>query len=217
VIRNRLAALLLALGGATFLGLALAHLDRLSLDAVGVLLGLGGLHAALAGGVLRDRASARWLGVGLSFFWLLGAAVAVTVHPPLRWGFIALHLPLPVLLLRPDELHPRTSLSLLLTGAGLVPAVFLGWAAAGAPEAWSLWSLPVASLCAVLGAVGLARGRTWGLLLVLGAGAALTASALACEALDGRGAELVGSVGLLLGAAGAPFARPIVRFLRGGA
>lgn len=216
--RNRFAALLLGLGTLGFLGLAL-HLLQVGDPAAALApLALAGLHGTLGVGVARQRVWARWFAMGLAFFWALSALIVTGpasgfAEPGLeRWALLLLHAPLPLCLARPDDAHPRTSVSLLLTGAALAPALILVAQAIGALD--PSWIVIGGGALATAGACGLARGRTWGLLTVGLAGVALSlAGPLEPRALGAP--EMPGLVGLLLIAAGLPFANPVAAWLRG--
>jgi hypothetical protein len=209
VIRTRIATAALGLAGLALLaGAVRALLDGAPFSALAPL-ALALLYGALAWGVRRERPWARWLGMGVGLF---GVLAAVLLAPPLGWAppvverglALALHAALPLCLARPDAVHPRTSLSLLLAGAALVPALAVGVDAVGGLAcAHTGWAPLAAAALATVGTVGLARERTWGLLVVGLGGAALL--------LDDRSSL----VGLLLVVAALPFLGPVVRFLRG--
>ncbi len=213
-LRTRVAAALLAGTALLLLGDAVAPLS----PGLAKPLVLALAYGVLAYGALRARAWARWLG--------LGVALSVTLLAALDgdWILAALHAPLPLLLARPDDTHPRTAVTLLLGGAALVPVLALSTSAAlgFAPAGWLLVA---AGLLTVAALVGLARERTWGLAVAGLAGLALlahpfvatAASAGACSC--ARAAwpayhTLETALGLLLVAAALPFAGPVVRFFR---
>ncbi|MCA9607934.1 MAG: hypothetical protein KC619_20130 [Myxococcales bacterium] len=219
-LRNGIAALVFGLGANTFLFVALRPLvgcGGCCAPSSGVLLapalGLFGLHAVLALGVLGDRPWARWMGIGVGFAWVLATALVGCAASPLVWLFAALHAPLPLLLAREDDVHGRTSVSLLLAGMALPLALTLGLGELAAIEV--SWVNVLATAMVALGAFGLARQRTWGLLLCGLAGVTfLVGGLLDPVAMQRRLFELSGLVALPLMAALVPFARPIARFLR---
>ncbi len=213
--RDHLAAAILALGAIALLALAWWYAEPSTLDLVAALHAVGAivvasLHGALAVGVLRGAAAPRWIAMGLAFFWALFGLVAApsSAHDAVRAGIVLLHAPLPLLLARPDPTHPRTSLSLMLAGGAVVPALLLGAATAHLTA-----TLAIAGGLAVIGVCGLARERTWGLLLVGGAGLAFLAPTPAVSA--SCAAPHASLIGLMLVAVAAPFAAPIARWLRG--
>src|SRR5690606_32192419 len=118
--------------------------------------GMSLAYGALTYGVLRERVWSRWLG--------LGVALSMTLLFALEgeWLLVALHAPLPLLLARPDDAHPRTAVTLLLSGAALVPVLALSSSAllGARPLAWLL---VVAGALTIVATIGLARERTWGL------------------------------------------------------
>ena len=215
--RNGLAAALFAMGSATFLWFASSWFScgsgcvvRSALFSA-PLLGLAGLHAALAFGVLRDRPWARWMGIGVGFAWVLSTALIACSNPAI-WMFGALHAPLPLLLARPDGVHSRTAMSLLLTGMALPLALTLGL---GELALMSVsWTVLLGTGLAVVGAAGLARQRTWGLLMLGVAGLTYLCSGLVEPmAMHRPTFGVTGLVALPLLAALVPFARPIAGFL----
>jgi hypothetical protein len=155
--------------------------------------------------------------MGLGLFWVfaglllavprVGIADAVTE----QWLLVALHAPLPLCLARPDETHPRTSLSLLLTGAALVPTLIIGLETLVALK--TRWLAVAACTLAAAGAAGLARERSWGLLAVGAAGTALMVNGAMGARFLGGG-EFASLTGLVLLVAALPFATPIARFLK---
>lgn len=219
--KNRIAGLLFGLGAAAFFWVALRQLGPCgascatgSAALAAPALGLVALHAALAFGVLADRPWARWMGIGVGFAWVLATALVGCAASPFVWLFAALHAPLPLLLARPDAVHGRTSVSLLLAGMALPLALTLGLGELARFEV--SWVNVVATSLVVIGAVGLARERTWGLLTCGLAGLAFLVGGLVDPVAMQRSLfELSGLVALPLLAALVPFARPIARFLRG--
>jgi hypothetical protein len=212
--RTRLAAALLA---ATPVALAASILAEapLSLDVVPVVMlaGFAVTYGALAAGVWRALAPARWIGLGLALsMTILGIAYS-------EWIVVALHAPLPLLLARPDDAHPRTALTWLSVGFALVPVILLGAAGLEAlSHAASLGAMRVLSaVLALAGAVALARQRTWGLFAVVIAGLALLAPFAGMSSSRGCGGgfgTVDAMVALVLLTAALPFAGPAFRFLR---
>lgn len=227
VTRARIASLLLGLDALAFVVFAAAFALDGAIALALLPLALAGVHGAIAIGAARERAWARWLGMGLAGFWtLLACTIGLSIDlfavtdVALLGTVIAVHGSLVLLLSHPDDTHPRVATSLLLVGLTLVPLLVLGASTligglAGGRASW--WELS-ATAVALLGTVGLARSRTWGLLavglggLVLG-GLALGAAALGAAHGCACGSPL-GVLGILLLAAAVPFAGPIARFLR---
>ncbi|MCB9598054.1 MAG: hypothetical protein H6719_35390 [Sandaracinaceae bacterium] len=218
--RNRIGAGIFGLGAALFLWLGLRLLSpcgggcaagpsMLAAPAFGLMT----LHAVLALGVLGDRAWARWMGIGVGFAWVLATSLVACTASPAIWLFAALHAPLPLLLARPDGVHGRTSISLLLTGMALPLALTLGL---GELARFSVsWVNLLATGIVAVGAIGLARDRTWGLLLCGLAGVTFLAGGLLDPvAMERPLFEISGLVALPLMAALVPFARPMARWLR---
>jgi len=218
VARNRIGAALLAAGSLTFLWYALSCLASGSGCGIGrtffvaPALGLMALHATLALGVWTGRAWARWMGIGVGFAWVLCTSLIACAAPPAVLLFAALHAPLPLLLARQDDIHGRTSLSLLLTGMALPLALSLGLGELGLPAV--SWALIAGSALVVFGAVGMARGRTWGLLLLGAAGLTyLSATTIDPIMLERQAFQISGLVALPLLAALVPFLKPMTAFL----
>lgn len=217
--RNRIAGLIFGVGALFFLWLGLRALAPCSGGCGGIstlaapALGLMALHATLALGVLADRPWARWMGIGVGFAWVLATALVACASTPLVWLFAALHAPLPLLLARVDGVHGRTSVSLLLAGMALPLALSLGLGEL--TYASISWVNVLATVLVAVGAVGLARERTWGLLLCGVAGVTFLAGGLLDPvAMQRRLFELSGLVALPLMAALVPFARPIASWLK---
>jgi len=215
---NRVAAAIFAVGALLFVWIALGSCASGCVHTLwlGVpLVGLAILHAIVALGVLGDRPWARFMGIGLGFYWVLGASLLTESGPdPLAWSLAALHAPLPLLLARPDGVHARTSVSLLLVGFALPLVASLGLI----ELAWfsTSWTRVAGMLVVVVGAVGLARERTWGLLLVGVGGLFFLGGGLVDPiALEERRFDDASMAALPLVAAVLPFAKPIARFLRG--
>ena len=175
----------------------------------------------------RDWARAFTLGVA---GWGLGACIegcfalglgtltlVAAIGHALLFGLVAI---------LPDGLPPRHRWSLTLAAAALPCALAYGFA----PQQ-SIFTASVVitgSLMLVAGAAGLARGRTWGLLLAFVAAPAVAASVLVTPSrgilqhahpiLPHRNPVMIDVLGLcaagLALAALLPFARPIARFLR---
>lgn len=210
--RDRIAALLLATGGLGWLALLVTLRSSLEPSGATLLLGLAGLHGSLSFGVWRRRPWARWLSMGVAFFWVIGGLVLQSGVGSLGWAVVLLHAPLPLCLARPDGLHGRTSASLLLAGAA--SPIVLTLAVVFASLGYLFWPLAVCCAMALGGIVGVARGRTWGVLALILAGGALAGTAALLPWGDHGAAELLGLPGLLLLGAGLPFAGPMVRFMR---
>lgn len=210
--RDRIAAALLAIAALALLWYGFTRAASGCACGMGwalPLVGLGTLQGLLGVSVASGRPTARWLAMGVSFFWVL-TALLLAADAPVAWLLVALHAPLPLLLARPDELHARTSLSLLLAGAALPMVLVLGLPEL-AMSYGPAWARIGAMAVAIVGVVGLARQRTWGVLLIALAGLAFlgTEFAGAYRATDeGNITALV-----LLGAA-LPFGGPVLRFLR---
>ncbi len=218
-LKNGIAALIFGLGALTFLFLAARPLVSCgggcasSAVVFAPALGLFGLHSVLAFGALADRPWARWMGIGVGFAWVLATAFVGCAASPAVWLFAGLHAPLPLLLARADDVHGRTSVSLLLAGMALPLALTLGLGELAAFEV--SWVNVVATVMVAIGALGLARERTWGLLLCGLAGMTFLAGGLLDPvAMHRRLFELSGLVALPLLAALVPFARPIARFIK---
>lgn len=224
-LRTSLAAVLL---GLTVVGLAFeATRYVLAARALHALpsLAIGGAYLAIAIGVLRGSAWARWLGFGVALSGTLLALIGGGIPLP-GWLVLALHAPLPLLLARPDDAHPRTAVSLLLVGAALVPVLGLAASALHAlayGADLSRWALVLGGALGVAGTLALARERTWGLLTVGLAGACLFGAYLAmpahscgCASSSAASAsrDLVAIGSIVLLAAALPFAGPVARFLR---
>jgi len=219
VTRHRLASALFAVGSLAFLWIALGRMFCGSGCALGSpafalpLLGLAVLHGALAVGVWRGASWARWMGIGVGFTWVLTTAMMFCAAGPLLWLLFLVHAPMPLLLARPDRLPARTSISLLLAGMALPLALGLGLS-----EATHLsisWANVLATACVAVGAFGLARERTWGLLLVGGAGLIFFVGGLVDPVVaQRRWFEVSALVALPLLAAMVPFAEPIAAWLR---
>ena len=218
MIKTRVAAAIFTTGALLFAWIALGSCTSSCLHTawLGVpLLGLAALHAVLAIGVFADKPWARWMGIGVGFYWVLGTTMLTETGPDvMAWLLAALHAPLPLLLAKADDVHPRTSVSLLLAGFALPVALSLGLI----ELAWfsTSWARVAAAVVVVIGAFGLARERTWGLLL-LGAGGLLFLGGGLVDpvALNDRHFDTASFAALPLLAAVLPFAKPMARFLRG--
>jgi len=219
VTRNRIAAALFTVGSLAFLWIALGRLCcgsscTLASPAFALpFVGLAALHGVLAIGLWRAAPWARWMGIGVGFTWVLSTAMMFCAAGPLMWLLFVLHAPMPLLLARPDQLPARTSISLLLAGMALPLALGLGLS-----EATHLsvsWANVLATGCVAVGAVGLARERTWGLLLVGAAGLIFFVGGLVDPVVaQRRWFEVSALVALPLLAALVPFAEPIAGWLR---
>lgn len=220
--RTRIATALLGLVGLVHLGGAALRLADGAPLAAPLPLALAAVHGVLAWAVARRGPWARWVAMGVAFYGTLGAiALAPSLGAPGcaagRWLMVGLHAPLPLLLARPDPLHARTSLSLLLAGAALVPTLTLGLQTLAFGV---LFVLPAAAaLLATAGTYGVARGRTWGLLGLGAAGLTLLGPAIGAGASGCAFAATLGATtalaSVLLLAAVAPFVGPMTRFLTG--
>lgn len=217
--RNRLAAALFAVGSLAFFWIALGRLGCGSSCAAASpafalpLVGLAVLHGALAVGVWREAPWARWMGIGVGFTWVLSTAMMICTAGPMLWLLFVLHAPMPLLLARPDRLPARTSISLLLAGMALPLALSLGLSEAA--HLSISWANVLATGCVAVGAIGLARERTWGLLLVGGAGLIFFVGGLVDPVVaQRRWFEVSALVALPLLAAMVPFAEPIAGWFR---
>jgi hypothetical protein len=191
---------------------------------------VAGLYLVAAGGLWAGRPFARPFARGLAIFGtgaFIQAFWAVGYLPSIAVGFVAHALMLGTTFLVPNALHGRQRLSLILASAGLVPAA----AYALAPEQSGTVAISVIAGMALvwLGTLGVARGRTWGLLVALVGAPILAASIFFAPALSYFAAphflveqplqplmlDALGSVAALAAIlAVLPFVGPMVRFLR---
>jgi hypothetical protein len=190
---------------------------------------LGILYLACGLALWRDRDWARALTLGVAG-WGLGACIeasfalgpssltlVATLGHALLFGLVAI---------LPDALPPRHRWSLTLAAAALPCALAFGFA----PQHSLATTIVVvaSALTLVAGTAGVARGRTWGLLLALVGAPAVAASVLVTPStralrhahpiLPHQNAVMIDVLGLcaagLALAALVPFLGPIARFLR---
>ncbi|MGE0791820.1 MAG: hypothetical protein AB7S26_39465 [Sandaracinaceae bacterium] len=221
--RIRYAALVLTVGAGAFAVLGVDLAIEVGWRGAVAPWTIAAAHVVIALGAAYDRTWARWLGMGLGLFWSAAALMpevspidVAAPHPTLdgevvRWALVLLHAPLPLLLARPDAAHARTSVSLLVMGVALIPA--LGLTASGILGLEPRWVPLAFGAVVVLGTIGLARDRTWGLLVIGAAGLALFFSGGdvlgASSGPAGLASDEAPLLGLLLVVAALPFARPI--------
>ncbi|MBW2463366.1 MAG: hypothetical protein JRH11_17075 [Deltaproteobacteria bacterium] len=191
---------------------------------------VAGLYLVAAGGLWAGRPFARPFARGLAIFGtgaFLQAFFALGYLPSIAVGFVAHAALLAATFALPTTLSARQSLSVTLASAALVPAA----AYAFAPEQSGSVAIAVASATAFVwvGAFGVARGRTWGLLLAL-VGAPILATTvffapslsffvaphfLVTQPLQPLMLDVLGSVAALSAIlAVLPFVGPMFRFLR---
>ncbi len=191
---------------------------------------VGGLYLVAAGGLWTARPFARPFARGLAIFGtgaFIQAFWAVGYLPSIAVGFAAHALMLASTFFVPNHLHGRQRLSLMLASAGLVPAA----AYALAPEQSGTVALSVIVGMSIvwLGTFGVARGRTWGLLVALIGAPILAVSIFFAPSLSYFEAphflveqplqplmlDALGSVAALAALlAVLPFVGPMVRFVR---
>ncbi len=192
------------------------------------------LYTVVGAGLWRRTPWARSLGLGVVLWGLLAwvqSMFAGLGFQPLLLGIVGGHAAVAALLaIAPCELQPRHRWSLLLAGAALPGALMYGFAPLADPQTRVMLVGGAALLFAM--AVGLSRGRTWGLLAALPAVPMLCTGAfvapavvpislmhplLAADVMP-HGVLLLRFLGVsaavLACASVLPFAGPVVRFLR---
>ncbi|HJL31991.1 MAG TPA: hypothetical protein RMI62_23105 [Polyangiaceae bacterium LLY-WYZ-15_(1-7)] len=188
------------------------------------------VYVALAWGLWQGRAWARALGLGVALFglagwieaWIVAGTSPTTVAASLAHCAFA-----PLLFWAPRRVGGRHGFALLAAGAALQPA--LGFALAPAQSGGTMAAVLAGAGLVVLGAIGVARGRTWGLLGALLGAPVLAAAVFYAPSLgfltaphphlpanpvmlDLLGALAAGFAALSV----APWVAPMVGFLRGG-
>lgn len=131
-------------------------------------LGLAALHACASWGLTSRRAWARPFALGLGLFGLgafAQAAIVLGPLPSILVGVVAYVVGLALAAFVPDELDARQRTALVLASAALVPAA--GFALAPEQSGAVMLAVVIGAACMWTGAWGVARGRTWGLLLGL--------------------------------------------------
>lgn len=130
--------------------------------------GLALLHAIAAWGLTSNKRWARPFALGLGLFGLGAFAQALIVLgalPSILVGLTAYAIGVAGAALVRDELDARQRVSLILASAALVPAA--GFALAPEQTGGVMLAVIAGATCMWTGAWGVARGRTWGLLLGL--------------------------------------------------
>lgn len=193
------------------------------------------LYTVVGAGLWRRTPWARSLGLGVVLWGMLAwvqSMFAGLGMLPLVVGIVAGHAVVAVLLaLAPCELESRHRWSLMLAGAALPGALMYGFAPLQDPQTRVMLVGGAALLFAM--AVGLARGRTWGLLAALPAVPMLCTGAFVAPSVVPialmhpllpadvmpHGVLLLRFLGVsaavLACASVLPFAGPVARFLRG--
>lgn len=133
--------------------------------------GLAMLHAVAAWGLTSGRRWGRPFALGLGLFGLgafTQALIVLGALPSVLVGVGAYVVGLALAAFAHDDLDTRQRFSLILASAALVPAA--GFALAPEQTGAVMLAVIAGASCMWAGAWGVARGRTWGLLLgVLGA------------------------------------------------
>ncbi len=193
------------------------------------------LYTVVGAGLWRRTPWARSLGLGVVLWGLLAwvqSMFAGLGFQPLLLGIVGGHAVVACLLaIAPCDLQPRHRWSLLLAGAALPGALMYGFAPLADPQTRVMLVGGAALLFTM--AVGLARGRTWGLLAALPAVPMLCTGAfvapavvpialmhpLLCADVMPQGVLLLRFLGVsaavLACASVLPFAGPVARFFRG--
>jgi hypothetical protein len=220
--RDRIALVLLGAFAMICLGYAWEY-AAWSLRAASVPLTFAAVFALVGVGVLCKQSWAYWMGAGVATSMMLLALVLHRigfVHRPELPVLSFLPVPLFCVLPRRDGTPRRIRGTWFLAGSMLLPAIFIGYDAAYVTlDGGNANPLAVvAVLVALVGAVGLARSRTWGLLAMsLGGG-------LLCFAVPSAPAwgdvvmlatrEVMRGVGLGLACVCLPLALPMWRYVK---
>lgn len=193
--------------------------------------GLALLHGVAAWGLVADKGWARPFAIGLGLFGLgtfTQAMVVLGALPSVLVGLGAYGVGLGLVAFVQDAFDLRQRLALILASAALVPAA--GFALAPEQTGGVMLAVIAGAACMWIGAWGVARGRTWGLLLgllgapILGVSVMFAPSTayfdvgdhfLVSQPLQPLMLDVLGSVATACAALSvAPYAAGIARFLR---